>query len=215
MPAFPLQTVSLVDAVAESLRRAIIDSQYEAGAALTEIRVSEDFGVARSTAKAAVERLVTAGFLERAPHRSARVPRLSAADVDDLYETRRIIESAAVRRAASSASLHAAITDAEAELLRAALVGDRDAVASADVAFHTALVQAAGLQALSSLHSLLMGRAHIAMVQVQRRNPSGALRSHAEHEAILESIREGDAEAAAHRLDDHLRRAQQDFARGE
>lgn len=215
MTAYPLRTVSLVDAVAEALRLAIIDSHYEAGAALTELRVSEDFGVARSTAKAAVERLVTAGFLERTPHRSARIPLLSEADVSDLYETRLIIEGAAVRRAAAAASLPAAVIDAESELLRAAQIGDRDAVASADVAFHTALVEAAGLRVLSDLHGMLMGRAHIAMVQVQRRNPDGALRSHAEHEAILAGIRAGDPHTAAVTLEAHLTRAREDFIRSE
>ncbi|UYO97386.1 GntR family transcriptional regulator [Microbacterium sp. M28] len=214
MPALSVRTVSLVDAVAESLRLAIINSEYEPGSSLTEVRVSEDFGVARSTAKAAVERLVSAGFLERLPHRSAQIPLLTERDVIDLYETRQIIEGAAVRLSAASGTLPSAAEKAEAELISAAERGDRDAVATADVAFHTALVAAAGLRNLADLHGMLMGRAHIAMVQVQRRNPNGAHRSHGEHEKILAAIRDGDGEAAAQALSQHLSRAQEDFRRG-
>lgn len=215
MPALSVRTVSLVDAVAESLRLAIINAEYEPGSSLTEVRVSEDFGVARSTAKAAVERLVAAGFLERSPHRSAQIPLLTNKDVVDLYETRQIIEGAAVRLSATSGKPPSGAEKAEAELINAATRGDRDAVASADVAFHTALVEAAGLSNLTDLHAMLMGRAHIAMVQVQRRNPEGAHRSHDEHEHILAAIRDGDADAAAQALSDHLSRAQADFRRGE
>lgn len=214
MPTLSVRTVSLVDAVAESLRLAIINTEYDPGSSLTEVRVSEDFGVARSTAKAAVERLVAAGFLERSPHRSAQIPLLTAEDVIDLYETRQIIEGAAVRRSAVSGNSPSAAEKAEAELISAAMRGDRDAVATADVAFHAALVEAAGLRNLADLHSTLMGRAHIAMVQVQRRNPEGAHRSHAEHEEILAAIRTGDEEAAAQALARHLARAQDDFTGG-
>ncbi|GAB3632985.1 GntR family transcriptional regulator [Microbacterium shaanxiense] len=214
MPALSVRTVSLVDAVSESLRLAIINAEYEPGSPLTEVRVSEDFGVARSTAKAAVERLVAAGFLERSPHRSAQIPRLTEKDVIDLYETRQIIEGAAVRRSAASGKSLNDAERAEADLISAASRGDRDAVATADVAFHTALVEAAGLRNLAELHAMLMGRAHIAMVQVQRSNPEGAHRSHSEHEQILAAIRSGDGAAAAEALSQHLSRAQADFRRG-
>lgn len=214
MPALSVRTVSLVDAVSESLRLAIINTEYEPGSSLTEVRVSEDFGVARSTAKAAVERLVAAGFLDRSPHRSARIPLLTEHDVIDLYETRQIIEGAAVRLSAASGAPPIAAEKAEADLISAAARGDRDAVASADVAFHAALVESAGLRNLADLHATLMGRAHIAMVQVQRRNPEGARRSHTEHEDILAAVRAGDADAAAHALTQHLSRAQADFVHG-
>ena len=161
-----------------------------------------------------MERLVSAGFLERLPHRSAQIPLLTERDVIDLYETRQIIEGAAVRLSAASGTLPSAAEKAEAELISAAERGDRDAVATADVAFHTALVAAAGLRNLADLHGMLMGRAHIAMVQVQRRNPNGAHRSHGEHEKILAAIRDGDGEAAAQALSQHLSRAQDDFRRG-
>ncbi|MCW4459803.1 GntR family transcriptional regulator [Microbacterium sp. MPKO10] len=216
MPALSVRTVSLVDAVSESLRRAIINADYEPGSAITELRVSEDFGVARSTAKAAVERLVTAGFLEREAHRSARVPSMAPEDVIDLYETRRIIESAAASRIALKQvqpDALQAIESAEADLVRAATAGDRDAVATADVAFHTALVESTGIQTLTDIYAMIMGRAHIAMVQVQRKNPDGAHRSHTEHMAILDAIHAGDPEAAEAAIAAHLSRAQADYVR--
>jgi DNA-binding GntR family transcriptional regulator len=57
--------------------------------------VASDYQVARQTAKAAIEHLVTEGLLQRTAHRSARVPILDIDEVRDLYFARRFIESRA------------------------------------------------------------------------------------------------------------------------
>ncbi|SEE23645.1 GntR family transcriptional regulator [Ruania alba] len=202
-----LRAVSLVDAVAESLRLAVISGTVESGAILTEQFVADRFSVARTTAKAAVERLVTDGFLQRTVHRSARVPVLSAADIGDLYDTRILLEVEALTRVAQRGEVPAEAEQRAAEVVLFAERGDHDRMASSDVAMHRALVEAAGSPRLTRMHATIMGEAHICMVQVQHRNLLHARTINAEHRAILDTIAAVDPVAAAESVRSHLVRA--------
>jgi DNA-binding GntR family transcriptional regulator len=86
----------LPEAIYEQLRASIIDQTHAPGSSITESAVALRFGVARPTAKMAIERLVTEGLLRRELHQSARVPLLTGADIADLYDNRAVVESAAV-----------------------------------------------------------------------------------------------------------------------
>ena len=83
-----LQTVSLVDALATTLRARVLDGLIEPGSGLTENDVAAEYDVSRPTAKTAITMLVQEGLLRREPHKSARVPALSRADVEDLFLVR-------------------------------------------------------------------------------------------------------------------------------
>ncbi|MBU3537090.1 GntR family transcriptional regulator, partial [Alkalihalobacillus clausii] len=63
----------LPEAIAQSLRADIVDARLVPGETLTETAVARRFGVARPTAKVAIERLVADGLLRREAHRAARV----------------------------------------------------------------------------------------------------------------------------------------------
>lgn len=207
MRGVALNAVSLVDAVAESLRVDVISGTIEPGAAITEQFVADRFSVARTTAKAAVERLVADGFLQRTIHRSARAPVLTAQDIADLYDTRVLLEAEAIRRlAAQGAAPEEAIKHA-VELMVWADRGDHDRMAGCDVAVHRALVDAAGSPRLTRLHSTLMGEAHICMVQVQDRNLLHARVIDGEHRAVFAALEERDPKAAIDAIRSHLHRA--------
>lgn len=202
-----LKAVSLVDAVAESLRVDVISREIEPGAILTEQFVADRFSVARTTAKAAVERLVADGFLQRTIHRSARAPVLSGADIADLYDTRIVLEVEALRRLAGVGHVPAGAEQSAAELMLFAQRGDHDSMAGRDVAMHRALVEASGSLRLTRMHATIMGEAHICMVQVQHRNLLHATVIDSEHQAILSAIRERDVDGAGEAVRAHLIRA--------
>ena len=77
-----IAAVSIVDAVASDLRSRIFAGELGSGDALTESEVASAYDVARPTAKAAIEKLVAEGLLDRGTHKTARVvelgPRLGA-----------------------------------------------------------------------------------------------------------------------------------------
>ena len=61
----------LPEAIYDDLRALIIEQSYPPGSSITESAVALRFGVARPTAKMAIERLVTEGLLRRELHQSA------------------------------------------------------------------------------------------------------------------------------------------------
>ena len=92
-----LQTVSVVDALTTSLREKVLDGKINAGVGLTETDVATEYEVSRPTAKTAINQLVQEGLLRREAHKSARVPSLSRADVEDLFLVRMPLELEVVR----------------------------------------------------------------------------------------------------------------------
>jgi DNA-binding GntR family transcriptional regulator len=199
-----IQAVSLVGAVSDAIRLMVINAELEPGTLLTEQRVAEQFGVARTTAKAAVERLVSTGFLERSIHKTARVPILELNDINDLFLSRIVIETDAVARLAQGGTLSRNVEEAASDVVRHAKSGNYDKMAAADVEFHSELVKAAGLVRLSRMHSMLMGEAHLCMVQVQRKVPADAEMSYAEHSAVIAAVKAGNSEEAAEHMRNHL-----------
>src|SRR5690606_18784487 len=127
----------------EGLRDRILSGDIPAGATLTEARVSETYGVARPSAKAAIEQLVASGLLVRTAHRSARVAAIDEGMVRDVYRTRARLESAALRELAAARAVPAAASAANAEIM-AMPPGPDPGTVGPDLRFHTALIDAVG-----------------------------------------------------------------------
>ena len=86
----------LPESIADSLRASILSQADAPGSALTESAVALRFGVARPTARIAIEKLVADGLLRREAHRAARVPELTGDDIVDLFDNRALVEGAAM-----------------------------------------------------------------------------------------------------------------------
>ncbi len=179
----------------DSLRSRILDQTEPPGATLTEAAVAVRFGVARPTAKIALERLVADGLLRREAHRAARVPELSRDDIVDLFATRRLIESAALGALATAGEIPAAALAAHRALLDLARSGG--AFAGQDAAFHRALVAASPSRRLARMHAGLMGEIELCIGQVQAHDLMAAAEVARQHQLILDAVTAGDATAAA------------------
>src|SRR3954471_19467574 len=88
----PLHRTSTVDALADALRREILDGALPAGAWLRERELCETYAVARHSLRAALRALAAGGLVTIEPHRGAHVAQLSADDVRWLYELRTALE---------------------------------------------------------------------------------------------------------------------------
>src|ERR1044071_3609472 len=88
----PLHRMSTVDALADALRREILDGVLEAGAWLRERELVETYGVARHSLRAALRALAAEGLVTIEPHRGAHVAKLTEEDVRWLYELRTALE---------------------------------------------------------------------------------------------------------------------------
>lgn len=201
---YALTPSSLTDALYESLRMRIINGEIKGGERLTEARVSSEYSVARPTAKACLERLTAEGLLRRTAHKTAMVPIFDSDELTDLFIAREAVETAAVTRLAVHSHLPEGAVHAQGAIeLAAERLSFPDQVA-ADIAFHTALVEAAGSTRLAKMHGLIMGEIHLTMGQFQAHRSTNPGTVVSEHAVILEAIAAGSQEAAAAALTAHL-----------
>ena len=204
----PLGIVGVVDAVTAQLRGRILSGEIRSGEPLTEAAVSQTFGVARPSAKAAIEQLVATGLLVRTAHRSARVVGIDADTVRDVYRARVRLESAALRELAATGTAPDAARDANAEIL--ALPGGPDpATVDPDLRFHTALIDALHSERTGRMYRSVLDEVRLCMAQVQGRRLLDAAVIAAQHADILDAVESGEGERAAALLDAHLSSAEE------
>ena len=121
-----IATPSLVETVYQTLRSRLQLSELGVSDRLVDTEVAREFGSSRVPAREALLRLVSEGFLEGTT-RGFVVPRLTPADLADLFELRRQLEPRAAAAAARD------LTDEAKAALSAAMAVIREAHATGDV----------------------------------------------------------------------------------
>jgi DNA-binding GntR family transcriptional regulator len=202
-----LEVPSLVDAVHQAMRVRILDGTVPPGVAVTEISVATEFSVARTTAKAAVERLVHDGLLRRAANKSARVPVLDAPQVRDVYFSRGLLEAAVMEQLAGQGRIPPDAISALARFDDAVDRGEMSQVVESDIAFHRSLVDALGSERFSRIYKSLIGEAQLCMAQVQHLKLLDPTLIATEHMAIVTAIEARDPPRARETMQAHLSNA--------
>lgn len=204
----PLEALAPVEArtvqshVYDALRGALMRGRFAAGERLRVQAVAERMGVSAMPVREALARLASERALEALPNRSARVPALSLARLDDLARARALIEGEAVALAAprlrpADLDALAALTARYDEALAAgggALPGE---AADLNHAFHARLYAAAGSEVLVPIiESLWLQSGPYIRAAAEAYDAGGALLATHHHHAILAALRAGDAWAA-------------------
>ena len=204
-PIAPLDRRTAVDALADALRRRILDGDLAGGERLVEQELCATYDVARHTARAALRALQAEGIVVIEPHRGAHVARLTAEAVRGLFELRTALELEAARMALArhGGSLPGAVHEALRELV--AVCRRRDPawsdVTHAHDAVHHALVAASGSRRIAAAHAALDGELRLFLVHLR---PAWTLERMAEdHERLVRDLETRGAEA----LREHLREA--------
>lgn len=137
-----LDRISTAERVAQLLRDRIVTGRLPPRQRLSEEELSAALAISRNTLREAFRLLAHEGLVVHQLHRGVFVRTLSADDVRDLYQLRRVLESGALREAARSTGPHglSALSDAVDRGERAVDAGDWLAVATADLQFHQATV---------------------------------------------------------------------------
>lgn len=188
----------LVERAYADLRRRIIRNELTPGTKLIEAEVAVTLGISRTPVREALLRLEGEGLVEATPPRGMQVKPLSARDVREINEVLACLEAEAASRLAASrpgpevmAQLDAAIAAMDAALA----ARDHDAWSEADYRFHCLLVELAGNRHLAETARLFLDRAHrVRLLTTRLREPP--VYSNANHAAVVEAIRRGDAETA-------------------
>jgi DNA-binding GntR family transcriptional regulator len=205
-PTITLKTVSTVEAAADALRQLILDGGLEPGARLRETDFSERLGVARHTFRAATQILIGEGLLRRLPNRGVQLAVLNADDIIDIFKLRAALELEAVRLV----SIHDRPLDAAARAVEELNSLGPDAswrsVVDPDMAFHRAIIDAAGSPRLSQAYTSVQSEILLCLAQLRPHyeDPSEVA---AEHRELLEPLLKHDLTLAEERLRVHLNEA--------
>lgn len=184
----PLRTVSVVEAATNRLRESLFTGEYSSGEEVKDTHIAEQFGIARPTARIAVQNLVNEGMLDRKPGASARVRVFGPAQVDDIYRVRRLIEIDAIREIRERQLPLDAVERALAEFGGLDDQENWGRAAEADVAFHASVVNSASSPRLKSFFADITNELRL-LSAIQHELYSGAHELYREHATLLEHLR--------------------------
>lgn len=204
---------SIVDVLYAAIRGQILSGEIEPGAKLTELDVATRFSVARPTARAAVERLVDIGLLQRSVNKAARVPILQAEEIDDLYLSRRLIEREVVATLARGRAVPEESQHMVNELRMTMSSGRLNESVSSGIEFHRSLVNGLGSARISRMYESIIGEVHLAIAQVQGRHLLDPAKIADQHQEILDAIADGDENRAVEMITRHLDGAEDSLRR--
>ena len=193
------------EALVETLRDEIVRGDLVPGQYLRLEEIAGRFDVSTMPVREALRDLEAEGLVTSFPHRGATVTKLSADELQDIYDIRVALEAMATRLAVPRV---AEDTLAELTSLVDQMEENQGHVATMvklDHQFHITLYAASGRSHLCELNRMLRCRTqhylHLYTVEVESDN---FLQTQGEHRAILEACRRGDAEQAAMIMHDHV-----------
>lgn len=202
--------VNRTERIYQAIMRKILAAEYQLGQILKVRRLAKELKANPITVRRATEWLCNDGLLVRLPRRGWQVIALRLGDLKDIYLMRRLLECLALRRAVERIS-EVQLKELENETEQMLAKGHHATMhecRQADFKFHQALSKASGSRILVETLEPLLRRAFLmssAAAGLGRRNS----RTFEEHRAILQAVRDQDAEAACQRLKTHLRRGLQ------
>lgn len=193
IPSRAMSPVSVADAAEAHLRSLLFSGEFRAGEVLRDTSIAQQLGIARPTARIAVQRLTSEGLLERQPGHSARVRIFTEQDIKDIYQVRRMLEFEAVRIITLTHRPTAAIEQALTQFER--MSESWEAGPDSDVRFHSAVVESVHSPRLSKMFASLVSemRLLIGLLKSRYRNLDEL---YEEHALLLRSLQDGDTDAA-------------------
>jgi DNA-binding GntR family transcriptional regulator len=141
---------SLTDSVASTLRRMILNREFEPGERITQVQLAALLGVSTMPIREALLRLVAEGLVIAEANRSFRITETSESEIRDIYWMHAVLAAELTGRAweRRTADLVSTLT-AEHDTYREHLTrGDHDDLFRSNWAFHSALHNAADAPAL-------------------------------------------------------------------
>lgn len=194
----PLDREGLVQRVARLLTKAIVSGQLPGGERLSESVIARQLGVSRAPVREAARLLENSGLVQYVPNRGFFVRKITARELEDLYELRLVIEIAAVRRLIRHGlgESDGALSRQIDEMRRVAAPGfDMITQVEADMEFHRLLCTASGNPKFLAVFDQIAAESALTIMVIGRLydDPKGLADTHL---PILQALRSGvEAEA--------------------
>ena len=195
----------LRDVVFNTLREAILKGDLKPGERLMELQLASNLGVSRTPIREAIRMLEQEGLAVTTPRKGAEVAKMTLKDMEDVLEIRDALDELAVRIACQK------ITDEQLKQLedvkelfeKNTQTNNVKNIAEADVSFHDVIYEATGNPKLVTLLNNLREQVYRYRVEYIK-DPKNYPTLIAEHEAILDSLKNRDVKNAVEAMHVHV-----------
>jgi DNA-binding GntR family transcriptional regulator len=199
---------SSVDRVHAALREKILAGAYPPGSRLKLTALATEHDVSFIPVREALQRLEAERLIRTAPNRGAWVAEISIADMRDIYETRVVLESHAIRMSIPRLSpQQLEVAEQALSRMEASFTAGQESESEAyehHQEFHFALYEPAGSAWTMHVIRQLWASAerYLRLAASVRPAPAEFV---AEHRAIFKAVQEADVSAAVENLTTNLR----------
>lgn len=201
----PVRRQTVTMSTLDAIRDLILRGEAREGTPLRQDALAAELGVSRIPVREALRQLESEGLVTISPHVGAIVSTLSLAEIEELFETRALIEVDLLR--------HAMPSTGRAEVERAADILDRyeQALSQRDVSawgslnfeFHSTLYEPARRPLTMGIIRTLHNHSD-RYLRMQLALTHGETRAKEEHREILAAVRIGDSAYAQALLNAHI-----------
>lgn len=207
-PAFTaVSPVLLVDETYARIKAAVLRGDFAPGERLRDSVIAREMGVSRSPVREALSLLASEGLVDRSPNRSYTVAALADEAVTELCAMRIALEDFAVRHLIANGTDIGSARAALDDMAAAVESDDAVALAESDVAFHSAIVDAAGLARLSSAYRGIRDQLSLALRASlgARGGSEHMLERHTElYDLLVQAQHDGEAERIRAMFQEHI-----------
>jgi DNA-binding GntR family transcriptional regulator len=183
----------------------ILLGRFAGGSFVEEEQISSAMNVSRTPVREAFHRLEAERFIDLLPRRGALVRQVTAQELADLYETRRVIEGYSIARICQSKLDVPGEMSVLLDRMRVIEGSDHLEHVRLDQLFHRAMVAAPGNEVLAEAYDSLRSRQLRVATAAMALNPRRIQRILTEHQDLLTALLAHDEAAARKVLGKHLR----------
>ncbi|WP_163576843.1 GntR family transcriptional regulator [Halomonas faecis] len=203
---------SLTTQVAEEIERMITSGSIKPGERINEKHLADRLDVSRGIVREARRGLEHSGLLISIPHKGVFVRRVSPEELEENNDMRALVTGFICAEAAKKISVEQLrrlqdLIDAMDTYLQD---DHYQEYYQANIEFHDALLEAAGHQRAASIYNQLVAESNLAR-KIVLSNHDHMIASNSEHRDILDAVRQGDAEAARHAGELHVKQGYERF----
>jgi DNA-binding GntR family transcriptional regulator len=203
-------TETLTERATGIIRRSILDLDLEPGSRVDEGLLMKTFGISRTPAREALNRLVAEDLVRIEPNRGAVIAELDLGEVEAFFDAYFATEQLVAQYCRRTPELAAALSDANAALEKSLMVGDAGRIEADNARFHSLLIDATanrfvvrfclGLQNHARRLTQLIYRMEAAKGLAHDQEHAHIL---ADHRAIIAAIAEADDSALQNAMRQH------------
>jgi DNA-binding GntR family transcriptional regulator len=208
MSVVPLRRITAATTIAAGLREALLSGEFAPGTPLPAELLADRTGGDTGIVRAALSELERDGLVVHSLHRGVEVAPMTADELCDIYSARRVYEIAGLHVLLRPRPVDVSWLSAAVERMgEAAIAGNERALVEADMAFHLAIVAAAGSRRITrAAQAALMELRLVLSVADRATDDLPALV--ADHQHLIDVFQSAGMRESVAALEDHLDRGE-------